>query len=371
MRHVKSLDGLRAVAVLLVILYHYGYLECGWIGVQVFFVLSGYLITNILLHDKKRSYGAYLKRFYWRRVLRIFPLYYGYLALITVVFLAAGWPPILSRLWESLYSYTYNFARLARDDPGGLPFVHFWSLAIEEQFYVLWPTLVFLLPLRAFKRFIVALVFLAPLFRFALAAWLGPRVHDPVYVGHAVNMVTTSHLDAFAWGGAVAVFGFHGIRNPLRIFRWALAGAVTLGLVFLAWEARHGISIPWSSLGYPNHPHRGLAEVWSYTVVNGVSALAVLSAVRGAPPARFLLSRVMMRIGKISYGVYVFHLPMLGAVRKAIPAQANSPGGAALFVGYLLVVVAVSELSFRLFESRFLAWKGKFGETRPGEAAGE
>jgi peptidoglycan/LPS O-acetylase OafA/YrhL len=371
MRHVRSLDGLRAVAVLLVILYHYEYLGFGWIGVQVFFVLSGYLITNILLHEKRRSYGDYLKRFYWRRVLRIFPLYYGYLALMGAAFLLIGEPPILPRIWEYLLTYTYNFARLGHGDPGGFTFVHFWSLAIEEQFYLLWPTLVFFLPARSFKRFIVALIFLAPVFRFALAAWLGSRAHDPSYVGLAVNMVTVSHLDAFAWGGLIAAFELRKIRAPLRLFRWSLAGAVALGLAFMVWEAHQGHRLSWNSLGFPNHPYRGFQHVWGYTVVNGVSALAVLCSVRGAAPARFLSSPAMVRIGRISYGMYVFHLPIYGRFHEYLRPEAYSLPGAAVFVVYLLVVIAVSELSFRFYESRFLALKGKYGGTPPGEAAGK
>jgi len=370
MRHVRSLDGLRAVAVLLVICFHYRYLAFGWIGVQVFFVLSGYLITNILLHEKRRSYGDYLKRFYWRRVLRIFPLYYGYLALMGAAFLLTGRPPALARIWEYLLTYTYNFARLGHGDPGGYTFVHFWSLAIEEQFYLIWPTLVFFLPARAFKRFIVALVVLAPAFRFALAAWLGPRVHDPPYVGLAVNMVTFSHLDAFAWGGMVAAFELGRIGNPLRLFRWSLAGAVALGLGFMAWEAHQGHQLPWNSLGFPNHPHLGLEHVWGYTVVNGVAAMAVLSSVRGAAPARFLTWPGMVRIGRISYGMYVFHLPILGRFDDYLDLKPYSLSGAAIFVVFLLTVIVVSELSFRFYESRFLALKGRYGATPPGEAAG-
>ncbi len=66
-KHIKALDGVRGIAILLVILFHYGYLGCGWVGVQLFFVLSGYLITSILVKDRQQSLGAYLKRFYWRR----------------------------------------------------------------------------------------------------------------------------------------------------------------------------------------------------------------------------------------------------------------------------------------------------------------
>src|SRR5689334_13554869 len=92
-QHIKALDGVRGIAILLVILFHYGYLGCGWIGVQLFFVLSGFLITSILIKDKGQSLKQYLKRFYWRRSLRIFPLYYLYLFVMLAAFLLFRIPP--------------------------------------------------------------------------------------------------------------------------------------------------------------------------------------------------------------------------------------------------------------------------------------
>jgi peptidoglycan/LPS O-acetylase OafA/YrhL len=352
------------------VLFHYGWLACGWMGVQIFFVLSGYLITNILLHQKTQPLGVYLKRFYWRRVLRIFPLYYAYLAVAAAGFLTVGEPDIFGRLWKYLFTYTYNFARLMPDDPGGLSFVHFWSLAIEEQFYLLWPTVVFLLPVRAFRRFIVALIVLGPLLRLAAAIWARGVLDNPDYAGRVVNMVTTSHLDAFAWGGSVAVFGYSKITNPLRVFRWALAGALVLGFCFMAWRASVGHPIPWSSLGYPEHPIYGFRHLWGYSVINAVSALAILAAVRGSPPARFLNSRPMVRIGKVSYGVYVFHLPLLWVVKQGLRIDPMSVTGVVVFLGYFLMVMLVSELSFRFFESQFLGLKDRFGGAPPGAAAG-
>ena len=84
MKHIKTLDGLRGIAVILVILAHGLIINCGWLGVQLFFVLSGYLITKILLNDTNYTVGFYLKRFYWRRALRIFPIYFLYLFVLWI-----------------------------------------------------------------------------------------------------------------------------------------------------------------------------------------------------------------------------------------------------------------------------------------------
>ena len=109
MKYIKALDGLRALAILLVMLFHFYFLlEVGWIGVQLFFVLSGYLITSILLNSKTDQLGDYLKRFYWRRSLRIFPLYYLYLIAIAVLYLAVHIPADFTNKIPYLVFYNYN-----------------------------------------------------------------------------------------------------------------------------------------------------------------------------------------------------------------------------------------------------------------------
>src|ERR1041384_7535009 len=92
MKYIKSLDGIRGIAILVVILFHFGYLPFGWMGVQIFFTLSGFLITSILISDRDGPFLPYIGRFYWRRTVRIFPLYYFFLALITVLFFATEYP---------------------------------------------------------------------------------------------------------------------------------------------------------------------------------------------------------------------------------------------------------------------------------------
>ena len=168
---VPALDGIRGIAVTLVALLHFGYLNGGWIGVQAFFVLSGFLITGILLADRDAPLRAYLRRFYWRRTLRIFPLYYGYLALLAVSYALRGVPAEFADDAGALFTYTYNFTRATDFTPTPF-FTHLWSLAVEEQFYLVWPFLVHALSRRALVALACALVAMAPAFRFALAQWL-------------------------------------------------------------------------------------------------------------------------------------------------------------------------------------------------------
>ncbi|EMR04657.1 acyltransferase family protein [Cesiribacter andamanensis] len=226
--YIRSLDGLRALAVTLVMLFHFQLLDSGWIGVQIFFVLSGFLITRILLQEKKQELGFYLKRFYWRRSLRIFPLYFTYLLLITGVFMLVQMPESALGKLPYLYTYTFNFTRLSPEWTHSPLFTHFWSLSVEEQFYLVWPLLVFLLPNRLLKGALLLIIAAGPVVRYLLGRWLiGSALSDEA-AGEAIYWFTLSHFDAFAMGGAIALF-----RLPERIAypgRW-FAGTALLTLL--------------------------------------------------------------------------------------------------------------------------------------------
>ena len=149
---IPGLDGVRAIAFLLVFTLHTDYLYIGWVGVQLFFVLSGFLITDILLRMKEKfGAGDYFKKFYGRRFLRIFPLYYLYLLIIfivTVIVIQYDYRvTYMERTQDHLpyaLTYIYNFfnASSAYDGESWL-IGHLWSLSVEEQFYLFWPLLIF------------------------------------------------------------------------------------------------------------------------------------------------------------------------------------------------------------------------------------
>jgi peptidoglycan/LPS O-acetylase OafA/YrhL len=168
MSHIPALDGLRAVAIAMVVAFHYGLLDCGWLGVQLFFVLSGFLITRILQAAREQPLGHYLGRFWRRRALRIFPLYFGYLLLLSAVFVATGAPVAFADSALYLFTYTFNLTRpwLQQGSPA---FTHFWSLCVEEQFYLLWPLAVFFLAPRRLPQLAIAMIAVAPVARLVLA----------------------------------------------------------------------------------------------------------------------------------------------------------------------------------------------------------
>src|SRR6185369_17123224 len=160
---IPGLDGLRAIAFLLVFALHTNYLQMGWVGVSLFFVLSGYLITGILLDMKKKlPRREYFIKFYGRRFLRIFPLYYFYLILLAIFILilpslklnllnAELGPHYFNQIWVAAL-YVYDFFHASAFFERSRFFVHLWSLSVEEQFYLLWPLLIFLTPREKFKR---------------------------------------------------------------------------------------------------------------------------------------------------------------------------------------------------------------------------
>ena len=154
MKYMPQLDGLRGLCVTAVFLFHCIFLDCGWIGVQAFFVLSGFLITGVLLHARQDEAGAgsFFRNFYARRALRIFPVYVAYIAVVVLAGqLGVGGPGMGEALRAHnaeqlpyLLTYTYNFFHITAG-PGSPFYRHLWTLSIEEQFYVLWPLCVWLL----------------------------------------------------------------------------------------------------------------------------------------------------------------------------------------------------------------------------------
>ena len=204
-KRIPQLDGIRGLAILLVMLFHFFWfpmaaglpisandswlrpilLSC-WVGVDLFFVLSGFLITGILVDARARP--GYFKNFYARRVLRIFPLYYLFLA---------AWLALTGyqSLW--LWSYTANI-HMAREGWTAVPSAvdHLWSLAIEEQYYLLWPVVIYFLKPKQALFVCAGLAMLCPLIRFHYF-----HVNQPL----SAYMLTHARLDSLAWGALLAL----------------------------------------------------------------------------------------------------------------------------------------------------------------------
>jgi peptidoglycan/LPS O-acetylase OafA/YrhL len=359
--HIPALDGLRGVAILLVIPHNADIFSnsapwlwpmalaahAGWIGVQLFFVLSGFLITRNLL--AARGHAHYFRSFYARRALRIFPLYF--LTLFVALVLLPYWvhysPGALSshhhQVW--LWTFTSNWAQPFGADVSG--FSHFWSLAVEEQFYLLWPFVVLLAASARLLWICGALVLIALLSRaFMQAEGAKPEM---------IYMFTFCRMDALAIGAAMAV-----VSLSAEAMQWVTGHSRALLLaafgLFLA--------VALSSHSYAVFdPH---TLVFGQTLLAVVFALLVVSV--GAIPhgafgqslRRALEARWLRRVGRYSFAMYVFHLLLIDAFSRPI-REALAFAGSATPLLHVITFVFLSflagMLSYHLLEKHFLALK--------------
>ena len=351
------LDGLRGLAILLVLLLHFtmyggtlaaagigGFVHrfalAGWIGVDLFFVLSGFLITGIL-YDAKGG-ERYFRNFYARRILRIFPLYYGALVVFLVLlpFVWRGHEGLAQMREEGIWYWTYlvnvQIAREGWPDFGALG--HFWSLAVEEQFYLLWPVAVFLLRRRPLMALCAGAGGLAVGVRLALH--LADREA-------AAFVLLPARVDALAAGAllALAVRGPGGLPATLRWAKPAAAVALAGLAALFVWK-------------------RGLPAEDPAVAVAGYSLLAVLFAgvlalTLEGRAERWLAAPWLVFFGRYSYGLYVLHHPLL--FLKPERLSYGSLPGWLLFVGAATgATVLLALLSWHFWEKPFLDLKDRF-----------
>ena len=353
---LPGLDALRAIAVLSVMLFHQAVFPAGWIGVQVFFVLSGYLITRSLFRTRSAPLRSYLVSFYGRRSLRILPLYYAVLALLALAALAGKKLPGVREGLPYAATYTYNFfhatARFQHSD-----FItHFWSLCVEEQFYLCWPFVLYFCPQKRLKPLIVGTVLAGPLLRLitfwglsAAGAHASPQTHIALYV------LTPSHVDAFATGAYLSLFPLGGAPR-VTIGALLLTLAAGLCIVLFGADQRVGTEGPLSlsTLGYPLGISAAYGFIWGYTLLNLTSGLVIDCLVNRKLAPRFFDLPVLRHIGKISYGFYVIHYPMQSVVPKLIHG--------ALWRQILVQMVGTTVLATASFkwESKLLGLKDRW-----------
>lgn len=358
--HLAQLDGLRALAVLAVCWHHWmpkryhAGLNWGAIGVDLFFVLSGFLITGILLDCRAlvesgaQGVAFTAKRFYARRFLRIFPLYYAVLALASLALSLA--PGVLLSLW----TYTFNLYGAVAGGLSGSLVSHFWSLAVEEQFYLLWPWVVLCLPRRGVLVAIGLALVVAPLSRHLMFASGFPF--------DATRMITPSCLDLLCGGALVGVLArTYGVAELAR--RPGTRLFALLATVLAAW----GVWIQTRVEGGQGASALDVLVVYSRWPF---FAWLVLAAARGLPGllGRVLASRPLGYIGSISYGIYVFHAFALVLDRFGL---ARLPPLARLPV-YALFTLVLAALSWRFFEAPINALKERFPyRARPANAERE
>ena len=341
--HQPALDGLRAIAVYLVVLFHAGLqlFSGGFVGVDVFFVLSGFLVTNVLLAEWSRNSSIDLGRFYARRVRRLLPA-----AIFTVAVTAVLATFVLSRLARQdmvgdaqaslLYVANWNFLSDATnyfsDDVDQSPFLHFWSLAIEEQFYIAYPLVVIGL-LKLGRRLPLALpVGLSILLVASLIAQAVYAATDPLRAYYGTDARVYQML-----AGAVLATLFRTLRTSsrgarLQNLRWpsVVPFAATTGLLIVASNLVM-TSASWSGV---------MATVLSVLLIGSLHRTPTSRV------ARLISLRPVAYLGRISYGTYLFHWPVIVLLQ---PIYEPSP--ILLATVAAIVSTVLSAISFRFLET--------------------
>lgn len=353
MKYIPELDGLRALSVLGVLFFHLKVVgfSLGWVGVNFFFVISGFLITRILLDAKAKPY--YFRNFYARRALRIFPIYYLSLALVAVIAAIAG--QSLGDGWAYLF-YLQNFLLGFGNWQVNFPaiFNHTWSLAIEEQFYLLWPVVVYLLSGRQLKLACVLLFVGAFISRAALYFWTGnPNLQFTLL---------PTQLDALAAGALLAVFASEDAPALKSIVYWSRAAMLVSGIGLIVLVMYTGYSSYWEPGGWADtKPNLAL---FSLLALFFAGVIAHVSFSNGRLSA-FLRLPWLTGIGKISYGIYVYHYLIFGMMafvlgESGLDDKNNLPLTVFVAILKLGLTLFVAQISWRWFESPILVMKERF-----------
>lgn len=378
--HYKVLDGFRGLAILLVFAYHAFHsthlssfparaLEWfgggGWMGVDLFFVLSGFLITGILIASV--GLPRYFRNFYIRRSLRIFPLFYGVLLLLFAL------TPVLHLEWHrghlAYLVYCQNIEVFL--SPIGIEHVlpsinlsHLWSLAVEEQYYLLWPVTIWLI---RDERKIMRLCLLLVLASLVLRLVLLIALPSEVAWGWAYKMLPT-HWDGLLLGSWLAMARRRwSVDELVRRTRWPVV--VSLGILAVVVASTRTLDYhtnPMAAIGYP-----AIAVIFTGLLLRCLAA--------GSWEFHFFSLGFLRFMGRYSYGFYVYHLlfsPMMTPGLYWLEVKLHSRlGGAALYILlWFAGSIAVAVLSYKYFETPFLNLKDRFAkgssELQPSTSAG-
>jgi peptidoglycan/LPS O-acetylase OafA/YrhL len=343
---VGILDGFRGLAILLVIAYHYtGFFSFGWIGVDLFFVLSGFLITGKLLESAGRK--DYFSSFYLKRILRIVPLYFlvllFFFVLIPAFFHSVVTPSYAALLKQQGYYWTFtlNFYEAIHGWPDNITLVPLWSLACEMQFYLTWPFIIFFI-YRQKKEYLLAI-----LFAFILFAVLF-RLNGH-YFGYTSDeyryILLPSRIDAFTCGALLCVCIKKDWFRQILQKGWVLS-LVSLVAAVIIMICQHHL---W-------HFGATLISGFGYTL-NALFWSGIFASVwfAGTTVVRLFSFKGLTIAGKYSYAIYIFHVPVKVVLIKLFK-DTWLPGYVIILLA-VIVTLGCSVISYHLIEKRFLYLK--------------
>ena len=347
--YYKQIDGLRFIAVLMVIFHHIFpffttfNIDFGFFGVNLFFVISGFLITEILLMQSlsNNSLLKILKIFFLRRAIRIFPLYFLYIFICYLIV-----PNETLYLFNWLLTYSINCWIFIHNKLSFWFFTHFWSLSVEEQFYLIWPFIVLLLPLKLFKKSILIIILLSIIFR--IYSYFFMANHE--LFNHVMLPAT---FDCFGLGALLAYLKNFEKERFNQLFKSKYIIVLLLLLIFLIVGLK--IDLLTETL------NRFLNAILSFFIIG-----KIISNQIGKFFNRFLSLNVIRYFGQISYGLYVYHLLVWGTLGKFFDQvwfyvfqnkEQTLTKSFFDFIFVLCLTILISILSYELFEKQLLKLK--------------
>ncbi len=347
-RYFGSLDGIRGIAILIVVWHHtaprFSWLPMsgrGFLGVDMFFVMSAFLIVTLLLRERDRTNQISLKKFYMRRILRIFPLYYGIILLFIILFgVVARGSDMAAPFFEALpyyLTYTSNFI-----DTLTLLTVA-WSLATEEQFYLFWP------PIEKF------------LSRFTLPIWVGLLLINQLINYRIIFANYHDELEILQSTFTPILLGV-GLAHLLHNREWfeRFQQAIGQKWMILVWSA-----VILILFNLPITDISGTPRLLVQLAMTGFVATSVLQEKHTL--ASFFQWRPLLRLGIVSYGVYLFHM-LVVAVASAVLRRIGLADSSSLILFFIVLVgtYLIAEISFRFYETPFIRLKKRFASGAKG-----
>jgi peptidoglycan/LPS O-acetylase OafA/YrhL len=342
MRHIPQLDGLRAAAILMVFVTHAAHAPLLWAGVDLFFVLSGYLITGILLRLKQQYASGYFRPFYLRRARRILPPYFLFLIVAAAVF-SIRWSAFI---WCILFSANIG---LAFGKISASVLTPLWSLAVEEQFYLIWPWVVLLCDTRRLKRIALFVMVASPLLRAAATPLF--HTHFPIY------FLSIFRADALCAGALLAIvqtqpssWGAFSSKRSVAVFCAACALSFSSLTQVPSFHTGSNSAL-FNSLGYS-------LIAWFFCGVLLLSLMLTKGFILAA-----LTWRPVRYLGRISYSFYLWHWAILLLLSQRIHSTSL------LALSGFALTVAVASISWHFIESPLLSARSAHFETRTAALA--
>ncbi|MDR6955757.1 peptidoglycan/LPS O-acetylase OafA/YrhL [Ancylobacter sp. 3268] len=369
-QRLDEIDGLRAIAMTMVIAQHCGIAPFGWTGVWLFYCISGFVITRRLVQENRAhppiSGGMRYLTFIYRRFFRIIPVYLLYLGLASSLLLLARQTESIRNI-PFLLTFTFNWQAIFQfwPAPDG-PFGPLWTLSVEEQFYLVFPLLFLLLPRRQFLAVATILIAAGPAIRHLMSATLYRMSPDPGFVAFGVYASSFTQFDAFLMGALVACHESWLRTHPKMVQYFSLVAAVAM----LAYVAAYiGINISNGARGVDILRNIVSGVLWGngretvlYTALDLIWISAIMWTLIRPKFLRPLAWPALVLVGRVSYGGYLYHALVLWVLfSTVIPADAALaiPSRLLLFVVVWCITVTFASITYHWFEMPIMAWANR------------